>query len=415
MRFGRPSSDDNTEDGRPRSWGSQWLGAGIALLACQPLPAGPAETGPLDIPDLPFRLSAWSSSASARAGAGYKDNVLLSGVQPEGSPFTASALDFFVMRLPYDGTECSVLLTAEHRHYFAVSEANEELTVLANGQVRKVTDSGWALGGTAYYFFMNQVFDASVTEGEGGADEEIDPILLARGHTFGLRPVAGRLLGRLSWLDLEFPVSRQLYDRNPEDDLVLYDYWEYGPRLLWRHEYGNRSEFNLSYGINWRPYDDRPQVDEEGWEEPGTNLGFRWQRAEAQWRQVWDRKRRWRTTTRLGLDVNADNGSGYYDYHKYFVSEEVRFRPLGWEVRLQGGVNWYQYAVQTAVSGEAALTAATAEKRRKTLLIASVRLERQLASRWKVIAEYEYEQSLSNEDFDQYRVNTASAGIEFEF
>jgi hypothetical protein len=367
------------------------------------------------MPEIPLPLSAWTSSFSARAGAGYKDNVLLSSVHPEGSPFTASAIDFFVMRLPYDGTECSALLAADHRHYFSVPEADEELTVLASGQVRKSFGSGWALGGTAHYFFMNQVFDASVTEADGGTNQEANPIVLARGHTFGLRPATGRSLGRQSWLDLEFPVSCQLYDRDAEDDLVLYDYWEYGPRLVWRQEYGYRSEFNLSYGINWRPYDDRPQVDAEGWEVPGTDLEFQWQRAEVLWRQVWDRHRNWRTTTRLGLDVNADNGSGYYDYHKYFVSEEVRLRTHGWELRVQGGVNWYRYAVQTAVSNDAASTPEDAENRQKTLLSATVRLERQLSSRWKLLVEYEYEQSLSNEDFDRYRVNTGSAGIEFEF
>jgi len=336
-------------------------------------------------------------------------------VRPEGSAFTASGFDFFLLRLPYDGTECTVLLTADHRHYFSVPEANEELTVLANGQVRRTFDAGWALGGTANYFFMNQVFDASVTEAESGPNHEVDPILLARGHTFGLRPVAGRSLGKRSWLDLEFPVSRQLYDRDPDADLVLYDYWEFGPRLIGRHEYGNRSEFSLSYGINWRPYDNRAQLDKEGWEEPGTDLAFLWQRAEAQWRQTWDPKQRWRTTTRLGLDLNTDNGSGYYDYRKYFVAEEVRFRTRGWELRLQGSASWYQYLVQTTVVDNPAFNFEDSEKRHKILVGATARLDRRLGRHWKVIAEYEYEQSLSNEDFDRYQVNTASAGVEFEF
>jgi hypothetical protein len=398
--------------GRRSPW---WLEVGALLLTCQRLAAGSVETNTPPAPEIPFSLSAWTTSVSVRAGAGYKDNVLLSSVSPAGSPFTASGMDVFVMRLPYDGTECSILLTADHRHYFSVPEANEELTVLASGQVRKTFDSGWALGGTAYYFFMNQVFDASVTEAEAGGDPAIDPIVLARGHTLGLRPVTGRSLGRQNWLDLEFPLSRQLYDQNAEDDLVLYDYWEYGSRLVWRHEYGYRSEFNLSYGLNRRPYDHRPQVDAEGQEQPGTDLGFEWQRAEFLWRQVWDRQRFWRTTTRLGLDVNADNGSGYYDYHKYFVSEEVRLRTHGWDLRVQAGANWYQYAVQTAVSDDPSRSSEDGENRQKILLSATVRLERQLGSHWKAMAEYEYEQSLSNEDFDRYQVNTASAAIEFEF
>jgi hypothetical protein len=43
-------------------------------------------------------------------------------------------------------------------------------------------------------------------------------------------------------------------------------------------------------------------------------------------RNNWDHKRRWRTTTKLGFELNEDNGSGYFDYKRYYVAQQLRFQ-----------------------------------------------------------------------------------------
>lgn len=365
----------------------------LAAAKVRAAEAGSENTLPTDAP--PFRISAWNLSSAVRANGGYKDNVLLSSFHPSGSAFAGAGLDLFVMRLPWDGSEVNLLLTADDRHYFSVAEANEEATVLASAQFRKTFAAGWAVGLSGEYFFMNQVFDASATEADLG-------IVLARGHSVGVRPVISRSLGRSTWLDLELGVTRQWLDE------PLDNYWETGPKFRLRHEYGPGSELYLSYELYRRPYDTREQTAADGTDLPGTKLSFDWQRVETGWRQHWDQRRRWRTTTRLGFDVNADNGSGYYDYHKYFVAEQLRWRCGHWDLRLQGGLNYYRYALQQ-VSPE------DPSARKKPLVTAGARVTRELSGKLKAVAEYEYEQSMSNQTYDAYRFNTVVFGFEWEF
>lgn len=374
--------------------------AGIGLLAAvgtwAATPTNVSDRTETDLSAVPpFKISAWTVTTAVRAGGGYKDNVLLGTYLPQPSAFASAGLDLFVMRLPWDGTEVSFMLTGDDRHYLSVPQANEEATVLAEAQIHHTYASGWVIGASAQYFFINQVFDTSVSEAEVG-------VVLARGESVGLRPTVSRWLGRSTWLDLEIPGTRQWLDQ------PLDSYWEVGSRLRMRHETKAGSEIYASYAVNERPYDTRQQASASGIGLPGTHLSFGWQQLEAGWRHYWDRSRQWRTATRGGFEVNQDNGSGYYDYRKTFVSEQLRFRSGHWELQVQGGVNYYRYPLQ-------AVSILDPTTREKTLVNASARVTCAVARRLKVVAEYEYEQSLSNEKSDAYRVNTAQAGLEWEF
>ena len=373
---------------------------GLSLVAslgvCAATPIEPGDRAEADLGAAPpFKISAWTVTTAVRTGGGYKDNVLLGTYLPQPSAFASAGLDLFVMRLPWDGTEVSFMLTGDDRHYFSVSAANEEATVLAEAQIRHTYASGWVLGASAQYFFINQVFDTSASEAEVG-------VVLARGESVGLRPTLSRSLGQSTWLDLEIPGTRQWLDQ------PLDSYWEVGPRLRLRHEYKAGAEVYASYAANERPYDTREQASPSGIALPGTHLQFGWQQLETGWKHYWDRSRQWRSVTRGGFEVNQDNGTGYYDYRKYFVSEQLRFRSGHWELQAQGGVNYYRYPLQ-------AVSIVDPTTREKTLVNASARVACSVARRLKVVAEYEYEQSLSNEKSDAYRVTTAQAGLEWEF
>jgi hypothetical protein len=342
-----------------------------------------------------LKVPVWQPSWSVRGSGGYKDNVLLSGVLPRGSGFIGAGADLFLMRLPLDGPEASVLVSADNRHYLDVTEANEEATVLMNGVVKLRLGEGWRALVEGQYFFMNQVFDASVTELDTGS-------VLARGQSLGGRPGLSRWLGGGTWLDVEYPFQRQYFDA------PLDDYWEGGARLGVRHGFGVKSEVRLAYESGWRNYDTREQVTADGEELAGTRLRYETQRAEANWRQHWDAGKHWRTQVRVGIENNRDNGSGYFDYRRCYVSGLVQFQSRGWEVRVQGSYGDYAYAVQTAADG-------SGSHRAKGLYGFGGRLGRDLGYRLKGFVEYEFEESVSNQALDAYRVNTVWVGAECEF
>lgn len=321
--------------------------------------------------------------------------MLLSTVDPEGSGFLWAGVDAMVFRLPVDGTECSFFLSGEDRRYLAAEDAEKEQTFLTSGRVRRVFNERWVAALNVQYFYMDQVFDASTTEVPDFG------VVLARGHSLGARPTVGYQPSRLAQLGIEVPITRQWFD-DPLDS-----YWELGPRGFLRYELALESSFEFSYETLARPYDTRTQYTTTGISIEGTELEYRVQTLQATWRQQWDRKGRWRTVTRAGLELSRDNGDGYFDYDRYFVTEQVQFRTGRWEFQAAVRASLYDYAVQTV--------APTGEPRYKRLVTAGGRIERRFGNRFKAYAEYELELSGSNDPGEVYDANTLLAGMDWEF
>jgi len=362
---------------------------GAFLLWAFTLEAAPEN--PLD----PRQLSLWATSANLRGGFGYRDNVLLSSARPQASPFSLVGLELFAYRLPLDGTEVSLLASGEDKRYLDAPDADKEQFLTANASIER--QFGGPLAGlvSVQYFYMDQVFDASTTEYDLG-------VVVARGHGLLGKPGLRTALGARTWLDLEGMVAYQWLD-SPLDD-----YWENGPRLAVRHEYGYRSEIQLSYRLVGRDYATRLQVAANGDPLAGTSLAYQIHRVEVVWRQNLDQRRLWRTTTKLGLELNHDNGSGYFDYTRYFGGLQARYEGAGWEVKGQLDVSHYEYVLQTVAVDDPA-------RRRKTSLAATLSANKKLSRRFSLFAEYEYEQSLANQESDRYNVHTVTAGLDTEF
>jgi hypothetical protein len=176
----------------------------------------------------------------------------------------------------------------------------------------------WRVGLEAQYIYQDQVVDASTTE--------TNQTVLAQGSGLSVRPTIRRDFSKNTWLELGLGVNRQ-YFKAPLDD-----YWEGGPKLMFGHEYGNRSEWTLSYDLSRRAYDHREQLTKDGISIAQSSLEFNRNEFDLAVRNNWDHKRRWRTTTKLGFELNRDNGSGYFDYKRYQVAQQLRFRPACWEL-----------------------------------------------------------------------------------
>lgn len=371
------------------------LGLGVCVIAlllqCPPRISGEEvdELKDLALPSL------WVRTFDPRLRVGFKDNVLLSNRNPVESPFGALGLDLTLYRLPVDGWEYLLLTSGDYVRYFDAGSVNEEALALAQGQINRTFGQGWKLALSAEYLYFNQVFDASTF-----ADELL--AIKVEAHSMSLRPSVSKEL-RQGWrLEAGIAATRQLFQEEIDD------YWEFGPKITLHHEPGSRTDLSLSYQFVDRLHDSREPRDEEGLFVPGETLRFYQHDFTLDWRQFWDERRRWRSATKLGLRRNLDNGGGYYDYFRPQVSEQIQFRGKTWEVRAEAKLTYYYYdRERTDVPGSS--------YREKTYVLVNLRGEKLVTKSMKLFAEYEHEQALSNLKIDTYRVNTVSAGLEWNY
>lgn len=342
------------------------------------------------IPEVPF----WGESVEARASAGYKDNLLLSDSHLESSPFLSAGLDLAVWRLPLDAHQFNLLLSGDYSYYPEGRQVTDEKVVVGIAQYQYDLGSSWRLGGILQYLYFDQVMDLSTTE------TATEPILV-QGHAVGLKPSLRRDLAAGWWLELEGYLDRQFF-KTPLDD-----YWEGGPKLSLGRDYGHRSNLTLSYGFTARAYDERERLDADG-NVDGAGLKFLQQEWAAVWRHHWDAARHWRTLTRLGLQLNRDNGGGYFDYNRYQISQQLRYQAGNWKFQGQARAAYYDFTTQRVSLQDPVY-------REKVLFTASLRGERTIVKHLKAFAEYEYERSLSNRHFDEYIANKVGAGVDWEF
>lgn len=337
----------------------------------------------------------WLLSATARAGAGYRDNVLLSAARPQSSAFGLANLEFFAYRLPIDGTELTFFVGGEHKQFADVRETDKEQLLTASASVKRRLGNVGTGTLSVQYFYMDQVFDASTTEFDVG-------VVVARGHSLSGRPRLDIDLGSRTRLEVEGIAGYQWFE-SPLDD-----YLESGPRIGLSHEFNHRSQIGFSYQLIHRDYATRTQVSTDGIPLSGTDLTYEMHRAELAWRQNWNKQRTFRTTAKLGIEAVHDNGSGYFDYQRYFGDASVRYEPGPWGAKAQINLSHYEYPIQEATIGDS-------ERRHKTLLTFTFAATKRLTKRINLFAEYEYEESAANTDFDEYDVNTVSAGLDAEF
>src|SRR5262245_16057630 len=228
----------------------QWTLALFAALAGTMVPAAFAyavEPSPdLSLPplELPPAPSAWDHTFTVKAGLGYKDNLTLAPQATESSPFVGTALEALVLRQYESGNQLLALATFEDNRFWQGKTVNHEDLGIAQAEWRHFWPNDWqaALGLEGIY--IDQVVDLSVTE----TNRQPLPV---RGWTLTARPSARRELSDKTWLVLELPVARQLYDGSSLDD-----YWEGGPKILVGQNLGDRIEASIAYGFTHRGYDE---------------------------------------------------------------------------------------------------------------------------------------------------------------
>ena len=362
----------------------------IALIAAAALSSVVAEE---EQPKLDVAL--WDKSVTLRGAFGYKDNVLLSSIQEDGSAFWQSALDVTLMRLSLEGgPNLTFFLSGEDRRYFSAEEIDKEQLLLTHLKVEQPFLDVWSASVVAQYMYADQVYDASATE-------QILQTMPVKSHNMQFGPGIKRILPWASEVELRFTVERQLYNE------PLDDYWESGPQLIYTKKYGYRSEVSIGYTFDHRAYDERPELDLNFEPIPDTSLEYTQHEFEVGVNHSWDEKRRWRSRARFLFEISDDSGPGYYDYNRYRLSKRFGYYGDDWEATMEGKVLHYDYEKQPVFLG-------TGIRSTWEYVLAA-------HGRWtfwkslSVFADVEHEISESNYAPEEYTVTTVMGGVDWEF
>jgi hypothetical protein len=365
-----------------------WLVGGLPLVWAGT--AGAAET-----PASLTNLVLWDKSLDVRAGVGYKDNVLYSPGNREGSAFATAGLDLILLRLSSSGSLLSLFASGDETRYFHAPGADQEQSLITEAKLTQDFGRKWKGSFAVQYFYQNQVLDASLT------DTNLSTVK-AQGHNFRASPSVDRVLGQHYWAGLELGAERQLFST------PLQSYWQGGPKLILGRKWARRASLALSYSLQRRGYDHFEQIALDETPIPGTTVAFWIHRIELVWQREWDRARHWRSTTRLSYGLNRDNGPGFFDYEEYRLVEQLRYHAAPWQFEGRVGVSHYDFDRQT-------VGLANLSRRQRTGLTLDLRGERKLVKSLKAFVDYQYERSWSNLSFDQYQVNAVTTGVDWEF
>ena len=360
----------------------------ITAAALSPAVAGAEEEPKLDV-------ALWDKSVSLRGAFGYKDNVLLSAVQEDGSAFWLSGIDVTLMRLSLaDGPNLTFFLSGEDRRYFSAEEIDKEQFLLTHFKLEQSFLDVWSASATVQYVYADQVYDASATE-------QILQTMPVKSHNMQLAPGIKRSLPWTSEVELKFTVERQLFNK------PLDDYWEAGPQLIYTKKYGYRSEVTIGYTFDRRAYDERPELALDFEPVPDTSLEYMQHEFEIGVNHSWDQKRHWRSRARVLFEINDDSGTGYYDYKRYRLSKRFGYYRDAWEATVEGKILHYDYDLQPVFLGTG--TRSTWE------YVLAAHVERTLWKTLNVFADIEHEISESNYAPEEYTVTTVMGVIDWEF
>lgn len=337
----------------------------------------------------------WTRLFELRAAGGFKDNLLHSTGTRDRSAFIGTGADIIIGRLPGDGAQFNLLISADDRRFLGDGPVEHEDFALAVAQWKTDLHPDWQAGIDLRYLYLDEVIDTSVLD----TNRQSLPV---RSHTTAMMPNLRWNIDANHWAELALTAQRS-WEAAPLDDFS-----EGGPKLTIGRTLPNRSSLQISYSHNLRHYDTRAQTSLDLTPIPGTSLAMRHHEIVAGWTQHWDSTRRWRTSLRAGLQFNGDNGPGYFDYRRYHLTSQLRYTTTVWEAEAEVRAAHYDFLNQTIDPG-------TNDKRARDLLTFRLRAKRKIWNEVSGFVEYEHEQSFANQTIDNYHVNTISAGTVWQF
>lgn len=306
----------------------------LAAPAQNPPPAPDATAAEVAALELES-IRPWEITGNFRAAAGYKENLLLSAVQAEDSPFVQAEAELLWWRLPTERFEALAFANTTLTHFTASAENPREWQAFAHAEARWFARPDLRATAIVEGYHLDQVFDLSASQAERlTARLAVTGALVTAPLRWDVRPT--------TWLELTPTAQRDRYRDGSDDNAQRIGRVTVGHAFL-----AGRLEIALAGQALRRDYAFRPQYTGAGRPQPGTDLAFAQREGEARVSVIWDRAGHWRSTSAAVRATNDDNGSGYFNFHQRTMRQEISWTRAPWKARLNGRVGRYDYDVQT--------------------------------------------------------------------
>lgn len=345
--------------------------------------------------DLMDELLGTTVSVGLRGSAGFKDNVLLTETGRIESAFLRAEADVFVWRPPAALTDLYWALTgSETRFLDAPGDARHERVWMTQGELRYAIGTYFKTGFTVQGYHQDQVLDLSASEAA---------TFRARLKVYGVSagPNLRWEFRNPWWFEVSAAWKLETYEGADAD------YDEPGTVLRFGRKFGKRHDASVAWLWRERSYRDRNAYTIGGRPLPGTSLSTRWHQGEARFVSKWSPA--WSTTFKFASDTLRDSASGYFDYDHWRADLDIAWRRGPWKVRLTASRGAYEYLVQVAGTG---FDPPPREIRQTRGVLTA---ERKITGKLSVFAEAELERNNTNEAGGSYRLNTALAGLAYDF
>ncbi len=339
--------------------------------------------------------SDWMSLISLQGGFGHRDNVLRSAVSRTDGFFLYGGFDFFLLRQPDAGPQLDLFLFAENLHFLRDGDFNDERLAALQVEVSREVTTDWALSAPFHVHYYDEFADVSTREEELGT-VRFRGISMAAEPGVTWRPLDSHRFGGKA-------IGRQVFLRSPLDD-----YREVGPEVSWDHAISPRTEIDLSARSLWRRYSSREALESDGTAIDGRRREFTIHRIRGGLDRYWDDERRWRSRFGGGLEINRDNGGGYFDFSRPFVSHRLQYRRSPWSLGAGGRLSYYHYSTRAAGQG-------SDSDLRRTVVDANLRADYEVVAGLHLSAEYTHDTVSTNQSDAGYRVNTTVFAAEWSF
>lgn len=370
--------------------------AAVVAGAC----AAETEKEDKEIAAMLAALPKWSVSTSLEAAYGYRDNLLLSAFDEEGSAFARGVAELMLLRVPTGKLEYSFFIQGERTHFFRSETVENEASAWAQSEIGWRFSDSLRVGLPIIGHYTDRIFDvsnSSVEEERGIAELSVRGAILAPVLKWNFLPSW--------WVEAQASGERKRYRDGSNDSVV----GEGDVRLGWMR--GERLEVRLAGTRRWREYEHRLLKSAVGRDRPDTVLRISEQEVQARVDIGWDKANHWRTNTSVSLLHYRDSGSGYYNYREQRLEHELEWKGERWLVRIRGAATGQDFAVRTVDAtdgGERPL-------RVRDEYSASLAVEHTLSPRWTALGSYRWERSRSNDFYAGYRVNEGLLGLRWSW
>lgn len=374
----------------------------VFCLLLNSSPVSGADTGLSETNLIPEDMKLWTESmlwteeASVSSGVGYNNNVLLSPFNARGSGYVIDSLDLMVIRLPLDGWQVVGALVGDDTRFWHDVGTSREDTFLGTISVERELPDDWQIAWEERGLYEDEVLDVTTAQA-------LPTTALVEGYGITGQPSARHDLAGGVWLKLEVPFTRYYYEA------PLDDYWELGPVITAGYDLGKQTEITLSYGASYQMHDEWTALTAFGQPE-SQNLEILQHQVTLSWRQYWDAKQHWRSSTRFIFADDLDNGGGWFNFKQYQVIEELSWQTDNWEIKGSAQLTYQDYPVQTLAGHDPQLLY-------RNFLDLTLEIERRVFKGLKVFGKSEYQRAVSNElgGAGDYNQTMVSGGLRYEF